>query len=81
MVDPIVPDEGVCHGHNLPFVGGVGQDFLIPSHTRVKNEFAGGFSMTSKGYSLKTPPILQNKHGGSRLLHGVTPLVVTGRHA
>ena len=41
-VDPGVADERVGHGHDLPLVGRIGQDFLVPGHRGVEADFAVG---------------------------------------
>ena len=33
---PVVPDEGIGHGHDLPLVGRIGQDLLIAAHQVLK---------------------------------------------
>src|SRR5262249_42533810 len=36
LIDPIVPDERVSHGHDLAFVRRIGEDLLISGHRGIE---------------------------------------------
>ena len=48
-VDPVAADEGIGHRHDLLFIGGIGQDFLVARHSRVEDDLAHGLSHMGEG--------------------------------
>jgi hypothetical protein len=48
---------GIGHGDELTAVGWVGEDFLIAGHTRIKTNFANGFTFCTKGNPGKYSPV------------------------
>ena len=67
-VDPIVPDVGGGHGHDLTAVGGIGQDLLVPGHGGVENHLARRGADGAEASSGKHRPVLerQNARSGHR---------------
>ena len=49
VVDSVVADQRVGQGHDLPVVGGVGQDFLIARHGGIEDELAVHLAFAGKG--------------------------------
>ena len=40
VIDPVVADLGIGHGHDLAMIGGVGEDLLVSRHARVEDDLA-----------------------------------------
>src|SRR5258708_23436912 len=40
LIDAIVPNEWVCERDHLAGVGGIGENFLITGHSRIKDDLA-----------------------------------------
>ena len=48
---------GIGHGDELAAVGWVSKNFLIARHTRIKTNFADGFSLRTKGNPREYGPV------------------------
>ncbi len=68
LVDPVVADQGVRHGHDLPLVRGVCQDLLVPGHARVEDHLSDGIPMRTEGPAMEYTAVLKGQHGLSPLL-------------
>ena len=70
---PVVPDVRVGHHHDLPVIGRIRHDLLIPRHAGVKTEFAARFARMANGVSLHDDPVRQGQFARRtirrRLLH------------
>src|SRR4030042_3870053 len=53
MIHSIVSYLGIRHGHNLPPIRGVGEDFLITSHGGIKYDFTNSLTISTKTVTLK----------------------------
>ena len=69
-VDTVVANLGIRHGDDLTTVAGIGQNFLIAGHRRIKYDFTEGFTNGTDGYAAKTGPIFEHQQGWfSRTTH------------
>ena len=57
VIDSIIADQGIGHGHHLTAVGRISQYLLITGHARVENHFPDRFSMPGKGSTRKYGPV------------------------
>ncbi len=49
IINTIVANQGICHGHHLTAVGRIRQYLLITGHAGVKNHLPNAFAMAGKG--------------------------------
>src|SRR5215510_13020005 len=57
--DPIVADVRTGHRNDLPLIGGIGQDLLVPSHGRIEYDFANFLAFVAERASFKYRPVGQ----------------------
>ena len=65
-VDSVVADERIRHRDDLPFVGRIGQDFLVAGHGGVEDDFAFGGAGMAEGPAGEHRSIFQSKLGTIR---------------
>ena len=58
-VDPVISDQRVCHCHNLPAVGWIGQHFLITGHRRVEANLPDACPSCAKGFTLEISAVFE----------------------
>ena len=73
--DAVVADFGIGHGHDLPAVGRIGQDFLVAGHGRVEYHLAGGLMGRPEADSSKDGSVFQRQ---GRFTHSDPPVVFPG---
>ena len=62
-VDSVVPLQRVGHRYNLPTVGGIGNDLLIPRHGGIKANFPGSSSGMTKGTTAESATVFKSENG------------------
>ena len=58
-VDPVISDQRVCHCHNLPAVGWIGQHFLITGHRRVEANLTNACASRAKRFALEISAVFE----------------------
>src|SRR5262245_18088274 len=61
LVHPVVADVRVGHRHDLPFVGWIGQDLLIPGHRHVETNLAAGRGGRAEARPVKDRAVFEGK--------------------
>lgn len=59
-----IADFRVGHGHDLPPVRRIGQNFLVTGHGSIETNFAGGGADRTKALAVKNPPVAESEQGG-----------------
>ena len=67
-VDAVVPDQRVGHRHDLPLVGRIGEDLLVPGHRGVEDDLALGSSGVPNERPVKTVPSSKASLAGRSLV-------------
>jgi len=60
IIDAGVAHQRIRHGHDLAFIGRIGDDFLITGHGGVENNFPQRFARTRKGKTFKGAAVFQD---------------------
>ena len=60
-VDAVIADERIGHCDDLPFVGRIGQNFLIAGHGSVEDDFTFGRTGCAKGFAGENASIFERE--------------------
>jgi hypothetical protein len=63
LIHSAVSDQRVSHGHDLPLVGGIGENFLIAGHGSIENHFPPALPWRAAGTSGENLSIFQDEKG------------------
>jgi hypothetical protein len=63
VVDAVIADERVGHRHDLPLVGGIGQNLLVARHRSVKADFAAGGGRRAEARTVEHRTVFEGKYG------------------
>ena len=54
---------GIGESDYLSGIGGIGENFLIPGHGCIENDFSTGFTIATDGGSMKNTTVFKSKYG------------------
>ena len=66
LVDAVVADERIGHGHDLPVVRRIGEHFLVAGHGGVETHLADARAARAEGFALEHAAIFENQQSFHR---------------
>ena len=69
VVHSVIADQRISHGYNLPFVGRVGEDFLVAGHRGVETNLPARRDARAKTFAVIYRAVFEGQNRFHRCLH------------
>src|SRR5439155_711799 len=76
LVDPVVADHRIGHGHDLSAIRRIGEDLLVAGHGRVEDDLAGRFADGAERAAAEDPPVTEHEEGVGHDSHTTFPATI-----
>src|SRR5881396_3435712 len=76
LVDPVVADHRIGHGHDLSAIRRIGEDLLVAGHGRVEDDLAGRLADGAERAAAEDPPVTEHEEGVGHDSHTTFPATI-----